>query len=171
MPTLERVANVALRVPSVVLLDLLYRWDVQTFADLLQPRTREPHLPRRHLWTLYYAGHLVCVVVLLLPVRFLVKLYLYILTMLLLYVGHQTVRDYIWQETGREFQGAVYNDPVALSRFATVLTGEEFSGLGRGSKALVPRPKKALSRVATCLVPGGRNWSRASKDDPSESEG
>ncbi|XP_015278224.1 PREDICTED: RING finger protein 145-like [Gekko japonicus] len=122
MPSLEGVANVALRVPSLVLLDLLYRWDVQTFADLLQPRAREAALPRRHLWHLYYAGHLVCVVVLLLPVRSLVKLYLYILTMLLLYVGHQTARDYIRQEMDREFQGAVYNDSVALSRFATVLT-------------------------------------------------
>ncbi|KAL8206503.1 UNVERIFIED_CONTAM: hypothetical protein K2H54_006264 [Gekko kuhli] len=120
MPGLEGAANVALRVPSLVLLDLLYRWDVQSFADLLQPRA----LPRRHLWHLYYAGHLVCVVVLLLPVRSLVKLYLYILTLLLLYVGHQTARDYIRQEMDREFQGAVYNDSMALSRFATVLTGQ-----------------------------------------------
>lgn len=37
-------------------------------------------------------GHLVCVVLLLLPVRSLVKLYLYILTGLLLSVGHQTTR-------------------------------------------------------------------------------
>lgn len=36
------------------------------------------------------SGHLVCVVVLLLPVQSLVKLYLYILSVLLLYVGHQT---------------------------------------------------------------------------------
>nr|XP_056711741.1 RING finger protein 145-like [Euleptes europaea] len=124
MPSLEQVANVALRVPSIVLLDLLHRWDVHTFGELLQPRTREAYLPRQHLWNLYYAGHLVCVVVLLLPVRSLVKLYLYILTMLLLYVAHQTARDYIRQEMDHEFQGAVYNDPVALSRFATALTGQ-----------------------------------------------
>ncbi|XP_060103411.1 RING finger protein 145-like [Heteronotia binoei] len=123
---LERVATVALRVPGLVLLDLLYRWDVQTFAQLLQPRRApEAALPRpQHLWHLYYAGHLVCVVVLLLPVRTLVKLYLYVLTMLLLYVGHQTARDYIRREMDHEFLRAVYNDPGALSRFATVLTGQ-----------------------------------------------
>ncbi|XP_054846597.1 RING finger protein 145-like [Eublepharis macularius] len=121
MPGLEQVANVALRVPSIVLLDLLYRWDVQTSAEL----TRETYLLRQqHLWSLYYAGHLVCVVVLLLPVQSLVKLYLHILTVLLLYVGHQTARDYIRHEMGHEFQGAVYNDPAALSHFATALTGQ-----------------------------------------------
>ncbi|XP_077157371.1 RING finger protein 145-like [Paroedura picta] len=120
MPGLERVANVALRVPGVVLLDLLYRCDAQAFADLLPPRA----LPAQHLRALYYAGHLACVVLLLLPVRSLVKLYLYILTMLLLYVGHQTARDYVRQEVDHDFQGMVHNDPLALSRFATVLTGQ-----------------------------------------------
>uniref|UniRef100_A0A670IUI1 RING finger protein 145-like n=1 Tax=Podarcis muralis TaxID=64176 RepID=A0A670IUI1_PODMU len=126
MPSLEEVANVALRVPSIALLDLLYRWDVQAFAELLlHPRRPEgTYLWRHHLWNAYYAGHLVCVVVLLLPVRTLVKLYLYILTALLLYVSHQTARDYIRHEMERDFHGAVYNDPVALSHFATALTGQ-----------------------------------------------
>ncbi|XP_053114092.1 RING finger protein 145-like [Hemicordylus capensis] len=124
MPRLEKVANVILRVPNIVLLDLLYRWDVQAFAELLRPRAEDSYLRRHHLWHVYYAGHLACVVVLLLPVRFLVKLYLYLLTALLLYVGHQTARDYIRAEMEREFHGAVYNDPVALSHFATALTGQ-----------------------------------------------
>ncbi|XP_066488481.1 RING finger protein 145-like isoform X2 [Tiliqua scincoides] len=119
MLRLEKVANVILRVPSIVLLDLLYRWDVQASAGLLRSRTEESYL-----WNIYYAGHLVCVVVLLLPVQSLVKLYLYILTVLLLYVGHQTSQDYIRHEMEREFHGAVYHDPVALSRFATALTGQ-----------------------------------------------
>ncbi|XP_034958221.2 RING finger protein 145 isoform X1 [Zootoca vivipara] len=126
MPRLEEVANVALRVPSIALLDLLYRWDVQALAELLlhPRRTEGTYLWRHHLWNAYYAGHLVCVVVLLLPVRMLVKLYLYILTALLLYVSHQTARDYIRHQMEQEFHGAVYNDPVALSHFATALTGQ-----------------------------------------------
>lgn len=119
MHRLEKVANVILRVPSIVLLDLLYRWDVQASAELLRARTEESYL-----WNIYYAGHLVCVVVLLLPVQSLVKLYLYILTVLLLYVGHLTSQDYIRHEMEREFHGAVYRDPMALSRFATALTGQ-----------------------------------------------
>lgn len=37
MARLEAVANVALRVPGVVVLDLLYRGDAQAFAELLLP--------------------------------------------------------------------------------------------------------------------------------------
>ncbi|KAJ7327297.1 hypothetical protein JRQ81_017056 [Phrynocephalus forsythii] len=123
-PTLEKLANVVLRVPGLVLLDLLYRWDVQAFAELLNPRSPDAYLWKHHLWEVYYAGHMVCVVVLLLPVRSLVKLYLYILTVLLLYVSHQTARDYIRHEMERDFHGAVYSDPVALSCFATALTSQ-----------------------------------------------
>ncbi|XP_073199176.1 RING finger protein 145-like isoform X1 [Lepidochelys kempii] len=126
MPRLEEVANVALRVPSVVLLDLLYRWDVQAFAELLRPQQEEAPWRRRALWHAYYLGHMLCVGVLLLPVRSLVKLYLYGLTLLLLFVGHQTARDYMRHEMEYEFQGAVYQDPVVLSRFLTALTGQIF---------------------------------------------
>ncbi|XP_043400925.1 uncharacterized protein LOC102929557 isoform X4 [Chelonia mydas] len=122
MPRLEEVANVALRVPSVVLLDLLYRWDVQAFAELLRPQQEEAPWRRRALWHAYYLGHMLCVGVLLLPVRSLVRLYLYGLTLLLLFVGHQTARDYLRHEMEYEFQGAVYQDPVVLSRFMTALT-------------------------------------------------
>ncbi|KAM6441548.1 RING finger protein 145-like isoform 3-T3 [Liasis olivaceus] len=55
-PRLERVANVVLRVPPVVLLDRLYRWDVQAFADTGRPLADLPHLRGRRLWSLYYAG-------------------------------------------------------------------------------------------------------------------
>ncbi|XP_043400926.1 uncharacterized protein LOC102929557 isoform X5 [Chelonia mydas] len=126
MPRLEEVANVALRVPSVVLLDLLYRWDVQAFAELLRPQQEEAPWRRRALWHAYYLGHMLCVGVLLLPVRSLVRLYLYGLTLLLLFVGHQTARDYLRHEMEYEFQGAVYQDPVVLSRFMTALTGQIF---------------------------------------------
>lgn len=51
MHRLEKVANVILRVPSIVLLDLLYRWDVQASAELLRARTEESYL-----WNIYYAG-------------------------------------------------------------------------------------------------------------------
>ncbi|XP_050799281.1 RING finger protein 145-like isoform X22 [Gopherus flavomarginatus] len=126
MPRLEEVANVVLRVPSIVLLDLLYRWDVQAFAELLRPKQEEATWRRHALWHAYYLGHVLCVVVLLLPVRSLVRLYLYGLTLLLLFVGHQTARDYMRHEMEDEFQGAVYQDPVVLRRFVTALTGQIF---------------------------------------------
>uniref|UniRef100_A0A452IH91 RING finger protein 145 n=1 Tax=Gopherus agassizii TaxID=38772 RepID=A0A452IH91_9SAUR len=126
MPRLEEVANVVLRVPSIVLLDLLYRWDVQAFAELLRPKQEEATWQRHALWHAYYLGHVLCVVVMLLPVRSLVRLYLYGLTLLLLFVGHQTARDYMRHEMEDEFQGAVYQDPVVLRRFVTALTGQIF---------------------------------------------
>ncbi|NXE57875.1 RN145 protein, partial [Casuarius casuarius] len=124
MSRLEAVANVALRVPGLALLDLLYRWDVAALGELLRPKHGDAFLRPRALWGAYCLGHVLCVVVLMLPVRSLVKLYLYLLTVLLLSVGHQTARDYIRRELEYEFQGAMYEDPVALSRFVTALAGE-----------------------------------------------
>ncbi|KYO35818.1 hypothetical protein Y1Q_0022368 [Alligator mississippiensis] len=171
MARLEAVANVALRVPGVVVLDLLYRGDAQAFAELLLPpqalgllfhlgrhEDDKPRTPRkdergstwrdnkvtrtRELGPGQLAapkgrgigvstgcptttwGHVLCAVVLLLPVQSLAKLYLHVLTLLLLYMGHQTARDYIQREMEYQFRGAVYQDPVALSRFITALTSQ-----------------------------------------------
>nr|XP_033810053.1 RING finger protein 145-like [Geotrypetes seraphini] len=124
MSRLEDVANVALRVPSIVLLDLLYRWDVAGFTELLRPKYEDSVFKSRYVWIVYYLGHTLCVVMLMLPVRYLVKIYLYLLTILLLYVAHQTSRDYIRQELESEYQGAVYRDPLALNRIVTALTGQ-----------------------------------------------
>ncbi|XP_034262533.1 collagen alpha-1(I) chain-like isoform X2 [Pantherophis guttatus] len=121
---LERLANVVLRVPPVVLLDLLYRWDVQAFADTGRPLAeRLPLLRGGRLWSLCYAGHLLCLMVLVLPLLSLVQLYLQLLALLLLYLSHQVAWDYIDHEVERGFQGAIYEDPVALGHFATALTG------------------------------------------------
>ncbi|XP_029450899.1 RING finger protein 145-like isoform X5 [Rhinatrema bivittatum] len=124
MSRMEDVANVALRVPNIVLLDLLYRWDVESFTQLLRPKYEESIFKSRYVWNIYYLGHVLCVVLLMLPVRYLVKMYLYLLTVLLLYVAHQTSRDYIRREIESEYQGAVYRDPIALNRIVTALTGE-----------------------------------------------
>ncbi|XP_026546416.1 RING finger protein 145-like isoform X2 [Notechis scutatus] len=85
---LERLANVVLRVPPVVLLDLLYRWDVRAFADAGRPLADQLQLRGARLWSLYYAGHLLCLMVLVLPLLSLVQLYLHLLALLLLYLSH-----------------------------------------------------------------------------------
>ncbi|NXO50859.1 RN145 protein, partial [Aramus guarauna] len=69
-------------------------------------------------------GHMLCVVVLMLPVRSLVKLYLHLLTALLLGAGHAAARDYVRRELEYGFQGAVYGNAAALGRFATALAGQ-----------------------------------------------
>ncbi|XP_075004405.1 RING finger protein 145-like isoform X5 [Calonectris borealis] len=125
MARLEAVANVALRVPGLALLDLLYRWDAAALTDLLRPRRGDPPLLRPPaLRGAYCLGHVLCVVVLVLPVRSLVKLYLHLLTALLLSAGHTAARDYVRRELEYGFQGAVYSDPAALGRFATALAGQ-----------------------------------------------
>ncbi|KAF1534474.1 UNVERIFIED_CONTAM: hypothetical protein FQV15_0018575, partial [Eudyptes pachyrhynchus] len=125
MARLEAVANVALRVPGLALLDLLYRWDAAALADLLRPRRGDaPLLRPPALQGAYCLGHVLCVVVLMLPVRSLVKLYLHLLTALLLGAGHTAARDYVRRELEYGFQGALCSDPAALGRLATTLTGE-----------------------------------------------
>uniref|UniRef100_A0A8C3BTH0 TRC8-like N-terminal domain-containing protein n=1 Tax=Cairina moschata TaxID=8855 RepID=A0A8C3BTH0_CAIMO len=78
MSRLEAAANVALRVPALALLDVLYRWDAAGPGPL-------PVLPG----AASCLGHALCLVLLLLPVRALVQLYLHLLTALLLCAGHQ----------------------------------------------------------------------------------
>ncbi|XP_064304837.1 RING finger protein 145-like isoform X1 [Phalacrocorax carbo] len=125
MARLEAVANVALRVPGLALLDLLYRWDAAAIAELLRPRRGDPPLLQPPaLRGAYCLGHLLCVVMVMLPVRSLVKLYLHLLTALLLGTGHAAARDYVYRELEYGFQGAVYSDPAALGRFATALAGQ-----------------------------------------------
>ncbi|KAG9460738.1 hypothetical protein GDO78_019849 [Eleutherodactylus coqui] len=89
MTRLEGAANVVLRVPCVVALDLLYRWDVQDFTLLTYDLSvlRAPSMR-----DVYYLAQLTCAVLLLLPLRHLLRLYLYLLTALLLYMAHQTAR-------------------------------------------------------------------------------
>lgn len=115
MPSLEDVANVALRVPAVVLLDLLYRWDVEEFSH---PPYNPSSLQSYLLYNLYYLAHVVCAVLGILPLRHLLNIYLYLLTSLLLYATHQTVRDYVRQE-----MGTMYEDQTSLTRSVSTLTG------------------------------------------------
>ncbi|NXW92020.1 RN145 protein, partial [Alopecoenas beccarii] len=125
MSRLEAVANVALRVPGLALLDLLYRWDAAAIAELLRPRRGDPPLLRAPaLRGAYCVGHVLCLVVLALPVRSLVKLYLHLLTALLLAAGHRAARDYVRHELESGAQDSVYGDTAALSRFATALAGQ-----------------------------------------------
>ncbi|XP_068280760.1 RING finger protein 145-like [Nyctibius grandis] len=46
MSRLEAVANVALRVPALALLELLYRWDEAAVGELLRPRRGDPPVLR-----------------------------------------------------------------------------------------------------------------------------
>ncbi|XP_078080483.1 RING finger protein 145-like isoform X2 [Mustelus asterias] len=69
-------------------------------------------------------SHLVSVLVLLLPLQHLVKLYLYLLTASLLYMGHQTCRSYVLRELESGYDGTVYLDLMAMQRFLSALTGQ-----------------------------------------------
>ncbi|XP_030306365.1 RING finger protein 145 isoform X2 [Calypte anna] len=126
MARLEAVANVALRVPGLALLDLLYRWDTAAIGHLLphRPPAAAPLLPETALRGLYGLGHLLSLVVLVLPVPALVQLYLHLLTALLLAAGHTAARDYILQELRSSSQGTVYGDTAALGRATTLLAGQ-----------------------------------------------
>ncbi|XP_072112855.1 RING finger protein 145-like [Mobula birostris] len=125
MSLTETVANVALRLPTLVVLNLLYKWDVGLFAEQIRARNEEMLIKYKYvLWNVYYLGHFLSVVVLVLPLQHLVKFYLYLLTALLLYVGHRTCRDYVLREIESGYDGAVFLDLAALQRFVSTLTGQ-----------------------------------------------
>ncbi|XP_041090698.1 RING finger protein 145-like [Polyodon spathula] len=124
MPRLEDIANVALRVPSILLLDLFYKFDIDSITEQLRAKNEDMFKYKYVIWNVYLLGHLFSAVVLFLPLRHIVKLYLYILTALLLYVGHQLSRDYVKDEIQHGYSGAVYLDSQAFIRFVTALTSQ-----------------------------------------------
>ncbi|XP_062325067.1 RING finger protein 145 [Osmerus eperlanus] len=123
MPRLEEIANVALRVPSILVLDLLYKCDIDSLTEHLKAKNEDMLFKYKYvIWNLYYFGHVVNVVVLVLPLRHIVNLYLHILAALLLYVGHQISKDYVRGEVLHGYDGALYLDSPAFNRFVTALT-------------------------------------------------
>ncbi|KAM6912816.1 RING finger protein 145 [Xenentodon cancila] len=125
MPRMEEVANVALRVPSILVLDLLYRCDIEGLTEHLKAKNEDMLFKYKYvIWNMYYLGHLINVVVLILPLRHIVTLYLHILVALLLYMGHQISRDYVRDELQYGYEGAVYLDSLAFNRFVSAMTSQ-----------------------------------------------
>ncbi|XP_037652511.1 RING finger protein 145 [Sebastes umbrosus] len=125
MPRLEELANVALRVPSILVLDLLYKCDIDGLTEHLRAKNEDLLFKYKYvIWNMYYIGHLINVVVLVLPLRHIVTLYLHILAALLLYMGHQISKDYVREELQYGYEGAVYLDSLAFNRFVSAMTSQ-----------------------------------------------
>ncbi|XP_041667823.1 RING finger protein 145 [Cheilinus undulatus] len=125
MPRLEELANVALRVPSILVLDLLYKCDIEGLTEHLKAKNEDLLFKYKYvIWNMYYIGHLINVVVLVLPLRHIVTLYLHILAALLLYMGHQISKDYVREELQYGYEGAVYLDSLAFNRFVSAMTSQ-----------------------------------------------
>uniref|UniRef100_W5MSH9 RING finger protein 145 n=1 Tax=Lepisosteus oculatus TaxID=7918 RepID=W5MSH9_LEPOC len=124
---LEAALNVGLRVPSIMLLDALYRWDVSSFFQQIQRSSlnNNPLFQYKYLALyLHYVGYILSVVLLTLPRQHLVQLYLYVLTALLLFAGHQISRDYVRSELESGYEGPLYLEPLSMNRFTTALVGQ-----------------------------------------------
>lgn len=123
MPRLEELANVALRVPSILMLDLLYKCDIEGLTEHLKARNEGMLFKYKYvIWNMYYLGHLINMVVLVLPLRHIVTLYLHILATLLLYMMHLISKDYIREELQHGYEGAVFLDSLAYNRFVSAMS-------------------------------------------------
>lgn len=57
MPRLEELANVALRVPSILVLDLLYKCDIEGLTDHLKAKNEDMLFKYKYvIWNMYYLG-------------------------------------------------------------------------------------------------------------------
>ncbi|KAJ8266784.1 hypothetical protein GJAV_G00134660 [Gymnothorax javanicus] len=124
---MEAVLNVGLRVPSIMLLEVLYRWDVSSFFQKIQRSSlsNNPLFQYKYLALyLHYVGYILSLVLLTLPRQHLVQLYLYVLTALLLFAGHQVSRDYVRSELDSGYEGPLYLEPLSMNRFTTALIGQ-----------------------------------------------
>uniref|UniRef100_A0A8C7ZPI0 RING finger protein 145 n=1 Tax=Oryzias sinensis TaxID=183150 RepID=A0A8C7ZPI0_9TELE len=125
MSRLEELANIALRVPSMLVLDLLYRCDVEGLTEHLKAKNDNMLFKYKYvIWNIYYLGHFINVVVLVLPLRHLVTLYLHVLVGLLLYMGHQISKDYIREELVYGYHAAAHLNASAFNRFVSAMTSQ-----------------------------------------------
>ncbi|KAM6917799.1 RING finger protein 145 [Lycodopsis pacificus] len=125
MARLEELANVVLRVPSILVLDLLYKCDIEGLTEHLKAKNEDMLFKYKYvIWNMYYFGHLMNVVVLVLPLRHIVTLYLHILAALLLYMGHQISKEYVQEELQSGYEGAVHLDAPAFNRLVSAMTSE-----------------------------------------------
>lgn len=61
MPCLDELANVALRVPSILLLDLLYKCDIDSLTEHLKARNEDMLFKYKYvIWNMYYLGKCAC---------------------------------------------------------------------------------------------------------------
>ncbi|XP_051956543.1 RING finger protein 145-like [Xyrauchen texanus] len=124
---LEAVLNVGLRIPSILLLEVLYRWDVSSFFQKIQRSSlnNNPLFQYKYIALyLHYVGYILSLVLLTLPRQRLVQLYLYVLTALLLFAGHQLSRDYVRGELDSAYEGPLYLEPLSMNRFTMALIGQ-----------------------------------------------
>ena len=57
MPRLEEVANVALRVPSLLLLDMLFKCDVDGVTEHIRAKNDDMLFKYKYvIWNMYYLG-------------------------------------------------------------------------------------------------------------------
>ncbi|XP_064838419.1 RING finger protein 145-like isoform X2 [Oncorhynchus masou masou] len=108
---LEAVLNVGLRVPSIMLLEILYRWDVSSFFQKIQRSSlnNNPLFQYKYLALyLHYVGYILSLVLLTLPRQHLVKLYL----------------DYVRSELDSGYEGPLYLEPLSMNRFTTALLAQ-----------------------------------------------
>lgn len=59
---LEEVANVALRVPSILVLDLLYKCDIEGLTENIKAKNEDMLFKYKYvIWNMYYLGKYACV--------------------------------------------------------------------------------------------------------------
>lgn len=60
MPRLEQLANVVLRVPSILVLDLLYKCDVEGLTEHLKAQNEDMLFKYKYvIWNMYYFGKVI----------------------------------------------------------------------------------------------------------------
>lgn len=61
MPRLDELANVALRVPSILVLDLLYKCDIEGLMEHLRAKNEDMLFKYKYvIWNVYYLGKCAC---------------------------------------------------------------------------------------------------------------
>ncbi|XP_078589296.1 RING finger protein 145-like [Branchiostoma floridae x Branchiostoma japonicum] len=157
----ERGVGVVLRVPSLLLLEVLYLWEESVGKYLPYRGVHKQNFSFQYLsWNVYILGYILALTIFFLPLKKLVQLYTHILAAVILLLGHLAAGTYIAAEIEQGYEGLVFYDDDSFHRFVVHLVGQSLAALACsylvGDRRLWPYSASLIPLLAKlCMMPLG----------------
>ncbi|XP_078671105.1 RING finger protein 145-like [Branchiostoma floridae x Branchiostoma belcheri] len=157
----ERGVGVVLRVPSLLLLEVLYLWEDSVGKYLPYRGIQQQNFSFQYLsWNAYILGYILALTIFTLPLKKLIQLYTHILSAVILLLGHLAAGTYITAELEQGYEGLVFYNDDSFHRFVVHLVGQSLAALACsyliGDRRLWPYSASLIPLIAKlCMMPLG----------------
>ncbi|KAI8490325.1 hypothetical protein Bbelb_320630 [Branchiostoma belcheri] len=157
----ERGVGVVLRVPSLLLLEVLYLWEDSVGKYLPYRGIQQQNFSFQYLsWNAYILGYILALTIFTLPLKKLIQLYTHILSAVILLLSHLAAGTYITAELEQGYEGLVFYNDDSFHRFVVHLVGQSLAALACsyliGDRRLWPYSASLIPLIAKlCMMPLG----------------